>query len=172
MVENQDLGPITVEVMHLLGEAKPQNLLLVGPDAKDLAVGYLDQNPQCKTEEIVAGDYLDQLAGLGMFSAAIVAGVVECLEKHQAEMVLSRIRDLHAKRFWLLVPIGLERSNHASVWNQNDLIAFGMVRLSTYPDQKGEWHLYQYDLMTYKTTPEWYNSRYWANPQMWDKKWW
>ena len=173
MVDSKEVGlAAAADITHLLGEVKPEKLLLVGPDSRNLAANYLGENHLCKYDEIKDGDYLDLLAGLGKFSAAIVAGVVECLEKHQAEILLSRIRDLHASRFWLLVPMGTEWDNNESIWSPNDLIAFGMVRVNAYAARAGEWHLYQYDLLTYKTTPEWYSNKYWANPAMWDKKWW
>ncbi|MDD3447840.1 MAG: DUF6231 family protein [Gammaproteobacteria bacterium] len=33
-------------------------------------------------------------------------------------------------------------------------------------------HLYGFDIATYKVTPDWLNSRYWANPELWDRYWW
>ncbi|WP_290652932.1 DUF6231 family protein [Aquisalimonas sp.] len=32
--------------------------------------------------------------------------------------------------------------------------------------------LYGFDVGTYKTTPDWLNPRYWANPELWGKYRW
>ncbi|MES1925471.1 hypothetical protein T31B1_09108 [Salinisphaera sp. T31B1] len=34
------------------------------------------------------------------------------------------------------------------------------------------WSLYRYDIHDYKTTPDWLNKRYWANPERWDQERW
>ncbi|MGD8939893.1 MAG: DUF6231 family protein [Gammaproteobacteria bacterium] len=33
-------------------------------------------------------------------------------------------------------------------------------------------HVYAFDIASYKTTPDWLNNKYWANPELWDKHWW
>lgn len=39
-------------------------------------------------------------------------------------------------------------------------------------DQLGDTNFYGFDISDYKRTPDWLNSKYWANPRLWDKYRW
>lgn len=49
-----------------------------------------------------------------------------------------------------------------------DLLAFGFERLSKLPSA----NLWQFNILTYKQTPDWLNAKYWANPENWGKYRW
>ncbi len=115
------------------------------------------------------GPWLHAVDRLGAFDLVFVAGVVEHLPKVEAVTLLGRLRDLHTRRLLLLVPLGAAAAGQASTWEQNDLIALGMEQVGACTEAETPLHLYQFDLLTYKRTPDWFNSKYWAHPELWDK---
>lgn len=108
---------------------------------------------------------------LGPFDLIVVTGLLERLDKPQGEHLLASLRDLHGGRFLLTLAVG-PRPQQASQWDMAELLALGLVLVGRYPDDGGETHLYRYDLADYKTTPEWFNPRFWAHPERWDKDFW
>ena len=94
---------------------------------------------------------------------------LEHLTKREAGMLLASLRDVHAVQLFALVSIGKAWLNHQSFWENNDLIGFGMERVNVYAKNGLPLALLKFDLRTYKSTPEWLNSKYWARPELWDK---
>lgn len=114
--------------------------------------------------------WLREAGRLGGFDLVFVRGVLEHLPKGEAVTLLGRLRDRHTRRLYALVPMGADWPGHASVWEQNDLIALGMERAGVCGESGQPLHLYKFDIHTYKTTPDWFNSKYWAHPELWDKR--
>jgi hypothetical protein len=149
-----------------LEQAKPRTVLALGAPAR----GLLDALPGAHELTVVeAGPWLSKVDGLGSFDLVLVAGVVEQLPKPEATTLLGRLRDLHTRRLFLLLPLGAQGSAPAGAWQQNDLIALGMERVGECSDGDTPLQLYKFDLLTYKRTPDWFNSKYWAHPELWDK---
>lgn len=75
---------------------------------------------------------------------------------------LTRLRDLLARR--LLVAA---RPHHSAA-----LRALGLacVDQGIYQDQP--WAIWQFNILDYKPVPDWFNSKFWANPENWDKYRW
>lgn len=145
---------------------KPQTVLALGAPA----CAVLDDGAaRYALTGLRQGPWLGEVDRLGSFDLVFVAGVVEHLPKAEAITLLGRLRDLHTRRLLLLVPLGNDRAGHASVWEQNDLIALGMEQVGACAEADTALHLYQFDLLTYKRTPDWFNSKYWAHPELWDK---
>lgn len=148
-----------------LAASRPQTVLALGARARAV-VGALPG--QYDLTALERGPWLSQVDRLGAFDLAFVAGVVEHLPKPEAITLLGRLRDLHTHRLLLLLPLGAQ-TGQASVWEQNDLIALGMEQVGTCIEADAPLHLYKFDLHTYKRTPDWFNSKYWAHPELWDK---
>ena len=51
----------------------------------------------------------------------------------------------------------------------NTLMSFGFKLLFTDEFQKIFYDIYEYNIIDYKNKPEWLNSDYWANPELWEK---
>lgn len=77
---------------------------------------------------------------------------------------IQQCRDLFGRQCLVLSPVG----------NTQDLIAMGFSRFSqdwmTFDGV--EYELWQFNLFDYKQLPDWLNSRFWANPEHWDKFRW
>jgi hypothetical protein len=150
----------------------PASILALGPEGPELFGAYAASHPQCRLVALAREEVLEGLGALGRFDFGYVSDVLEHLEPDVAGSVLARLRDLHTQRFFALVPMGAGWPGQRSLWEIEDLLAFGMRLLGRYP-RDGKWlHLYGYDINDYKATPDWLNSRDWAHPELWDKWRW
>jgi len=71
---------------------------------------------------------------------------------------ITHLRDLMARRV-LVIAYG----------DQSDVMrALGF----TLVEKIDAWELWQFNILEYKQVPDWLNSRYWANPENWDKYRW
>ncbi len=157
------------DIAMALNDAKPRTVLAIGPQADEVFTDYVRANPGSALTHLAAGDWLAQVEAAGRFDFVFITGVLEYLPKRDASMLLASLRDVHAKQLYVLVPIGKAWLNHASFWEYNDLIGLGMERVNVYAQNGLPLALLKFDLRTYKTTPEWLNSKYWARPELWGK---
>lgn len=150
------------EILAWLHQDEPRRLLLVCPGESPLhrAVMWLRERtrhlePERATPDALSGDAYD---------LAVVAQTLEYLPRRDAGMLLSRLRDLHSKRFLALVRLGGDAG-----WSNTDLIAYGMKRCGGFED---DYALYRFNIFDYKDTPDWLNAKYWAHPERWGKERW
>jgi len=162
------------DINALLSHARPQSLLLIGKDGRTIVSDYLSDCADCQVDVIDLEDLPDGLARVGRFEFALVSGMLEGLDKADAAIVLGRLRDLHAERLLLLVPMRGrgEGVGAAGEWAVGDLLGYGLYRAGAYEVNGRALHVYTFDLYDYKPTPDWLNSRYWAHPELFDKFWW
>lgn len=92
----------------------------------------------------------------------LVSGMLEILESTQAEQLLAHLRDRVARELVILV----EGGTH---WPSSEMIALGFRHI---PELMAETRGYYFALETYKRVPEWLNSRFWANPENFNKYRW
>lgn len=74
--------------------------------------------------------------------------------------LLMRFRDLYAEHLLVVV--------HHDI----DLQPYGLTPLERFNDVCDAPVLWQFNLYDYKALPDWFNSRFWANPENWDKHRW
>lgn len=137
-------------------EIKPQSLLVVGIERREFAtvenlplefeVNYLQAN------EITTDDNHYDL-GVILFGEY----TQECWS------VLSRSRDVLTRCLIVIVPNAYDRP-------ASDIVALGMTKIDL-ADIIG-YSIYEYDVATYKSTPDWLSSNSWANPGQWEKERW
>lgn len=150
------------EILAWLHQAQPKRLLLVCPadSALHRAVTHVHEGARRLDPEAAVPEALDD----NVYDLAIVAQTLERLPRENAGMLLSRLRDLHSKRFLTLVHLGGE-----SGWSNTELIAYGMKRCGRFP---GGYALYRFNIHDYKDTPDWLNAKHWAHPERWGKARW
>ncbi|WP_455210122.1 DUF6231 family protein [Kaarinaea lacus] len=162
---------------RILTDHPPKNLLCIGRGTDDAIKEYLAQQPQCQmviidVAALGVSKVMEQLEKQSVFDFAIVANSIEHLDSASAEHLLARLRDIQTKKLLLVVPIGTQWENHASYWEETDLLALGFILKANITVNKKPLHIYAFDIATYKTTPDWLNNKYWANPELWDRFWW
>lgn len=154
------------DLEQVLGQMQPRSVLCLGAPCASAVQEYVAAAPGRLTRHVA-----EPSQKLERYDLVIVAGLLERLEKSRGEQLLAWLRDLQGGRFLVLVPIG-PRSHQLSQWEGNELLALGLVLAGRYPGAEGECHLYRYDLNNYKTVPDWFNARFWAHPERWDKDFW
>ncbi|WP_168419052.1 MULTISPECIES: DUF6231 family protein [Acinetobacter] len=80
----------------------------------------------------------------------------------QKSQVLVKLRDLLAKRIIVI----------ASCEDAQLLRALGFTQLIDHKFEEHHLTLWQFNILTYKHVPDWFNSKFWANPENWDKFRW
>ena len=155
------MSTIHNDLKLLIQEIKPKTLLIIGPVNAALDT----ENTQCT--RIPTFSSLSELKDLGRFDLVIVLDALIELDKKQGEHLLGSLRNLHAKRLLL-------SHTPCSKWLLQDFLAFALSELNRYPADADspEQQLFEYNIFSYKSVPDWLNNKFWANPNMWDKGRW
>ncbi len=143
-------------------DQQPGHCMVIGdpgpldPDAAALAARAA---PPVHVDAATAGARLDAEGRQDL----VLVGRLDALPRREGEVLLARLRDLYARRVLVTVALGGE-------WHRSDLTGFGFTWLGTSPDAGLD--LYGFDVASYQTVPDWLNSRFWANPDLWGKYRW
>lgn len=108
---------------------------------------------------------------LGRYDLAVIVDL-EATARPTLAHLIARLRDINARRLLLLAEVGTVAGEYAKGWSRADLVGLGLEWLSACRYDGRTVDLYHFDIDTYKTTPDWLNSRYWANPDLFDKYRW
>lgn len=80
----------------------------------------------------------------------------------QKSQLLVKLRDLLAKR--IVVACQLK--------DEQLLRSLGFTQLIDKTLHQNDFALWQFNILTYKHVPDWFNSKFWANPENWNKFRW
>lgn len=155
----------------------PKNVLCLGPGTGYAINAFLNQYPDCQMMQIdLVGMKADKVIHLldthDIFEFGIVANSIEHMDKASAEHLLARLRDIYTKKLLVVVPIDKQWEGHASYWEETEMLALGFILKANIRVDEKPVHVYAFDILSYKTTPDWLNNKYWANPELWDQHWW
>lgn len=150
----------------LLEATQPASILLIDPNPEGLPPDCLNVVPDCRITQL-EDDFIPQLQTVERQDLGVVANTLENLDRKTAGMLLARLRDLNTRRFVVLAPIGNAWHEQISYWETADFLGYGMSLMARYQVDGKPLHLYHYAIETYKSTPEWFNSQYWAHPERW-----
>lgn len=165
--------PVSLEqdLKRIVAATKPRSILSISSRAPEQFDQCLDAGSSMPIEHLQFTDDTVSLDVTARHDLVLVHSTLEHLEKPIGEHLLARLRDLYAGRLLVLVPVDAipEQRCH---WSDNEMLAFGLVRVGRYPGTGHRLCLYSFDLGSYKTRPDWLNARYWANPERFGKDWW
>ncbi len=159
-------------LQDLLGELKPKSILLLGLLGEHLIDDYLSEHSDCELVLAEPDDVMDRLDSLPAYDLVFVSNTIEYMPRDKAIQLIARLRDVHARRLILFVAMGDEWPDVVSKWSKSDLLALGLVQMAENVVAGRPIHIYGYDILTYKTCPDWLNSRFWANPNLFDEHCW
>jgi hypothetical protein len=77
--------------------------------------------------------------------------------------VLAKCRDILTRHFIVVAP-------DTTDWPAAEFLALGMTQTDT--ANQTDYVVYEYDIASYKTTPDWLSAKGWANPERWEKERW
>lgn len=150
---------ITSMLDDLFKEQPIQTALCIGQD-----FAQYDDN------QVIQWDYFNAIEGLNLpFTQRYDLGVVllhspqlRDLSNTQQSQLLVKLRDLMAKR---IIVVGEQQ-------DEKLLRALGFTQLVDKTQHVDNFALWQFNILTYKHVPDWFNSKFWANPENWNKFRW
>ena len=87
---------------------------------------------------------------------------MQTITDSQKSQLLVKLRDLMAKRIVVVSNLSDEKL----------LRSLGFTQLIDKTTHESDFALWQFNILTYKHVPDWFNSKFWANPENWDKFRW
>ena len=155
-------------LLSILEHYQPARLLCVSQSRVPAIEAYCAAHP---ATQLVTSDQapLQPEVANQRYDLAIIADQLEHLPQRTGIELLAGLRNLSASRLAVLVDLV-----QAADWQENDFFALALQRRASFTDTDDNrtLSLYTYDLADYKQVPDWLNSKYWANPEMFDKYWW
>ncbi|QIB51229.1 MULTISPECIES: DUF6231 family protein [Pseudomonas] len=156
----------TAALLGIFEHYQPQRLLSVSPESIPAAVAFCATHPDCTHFETDRVPLPADLAGR-RYDLAVVADQLERLDKRQGMELLAGMRNLLVSRMAVLVDM-----QRTPAWEQNDFFGLAFQRQGYFERDGQTLTLFTYDLASYKSVPDWLNSKYWANPELFGKYWW
>ncbi|BBF78485.1 DUF6231 family protein [Acinetobacter ursingii] len=151
-----ELNVITSMLDDLSSEQPIHTALCIGQN--------IDQNSAIQWHYFNVNEFLNlpfsQRYDLGfvVFDTALMRDISEI----QKSQMLVKLRDLMAKR----IVVVSQRQD------EKLLRALGFTQLIDKTSHEADFALWQFNILTYKHVPDWFNSKFWANPDNWDKFRW
>ncbi len=151
---------------------QPPSTLLIASDspsaANELQRDLVTIDSTIQTDTRAVEPSRDATADRHDLAIVMIFDSNQTMEPRQRRLI-SQLRDTGSAR--VLVTVSQETAA-AGWWRIADLIALGYRRSAGSRKLTSGWAIYYYDIHDYKTTPDWLNRRYWANPERWDEERW
>lgn len=87
---------------------------------------------------------------------------MQTISDSQKSQLLVKLRDLMAKRIVVV----------SKLTDEKLLRSLGFTQLIDKTTHESDFALWQFNILTYKLVPDWFNSKFWANPENWEKFRW
>ena len=145
----------------LLIQFQPKSVLLVGETARAC---YQDKN-DTRSQVLTTPFNLDKLSTITTVDLAIISDITDTLAKTQALEWLGMIRNCYAQH--VIVISNVEQSTQQG-WQLADFLGMGMKHVAT----TDNYQIFSYAIENYQLKREWQNSKFWANPENYDKYRW
>lgn len=156
MATSSDLSTI---VIPLLTQFQQQPVLIAG---EIISSEQLAQH-HTRSYQLSTPFTLDQLTALPPLGLAILADIIETQSQQQVTEYLATLRNQYAAKILLIVD-----KTRPSDWQLTDFLALGFRKQADTEHHQ----LYNYAIESYQFPKDWLNSRYWANPENFDKYRW
>ena len=165
-----DMNQGLEQTLGLIAELKPNTLLVLSPTMFELLTAA---KPNCQVlilditsipTESVAEQLNDLIQDINL---VLVGDEIESLDSSSARQVIGQLRNtLNAQILALL--------SSSAPLDFADMIGLGFKREANEFSEtdKNRMTLYTYDIANYNKKREWNNSRFWANPENFDKFRW
>jgi len=152
-----------------LDQRQPGRMLLIGRDASALLSEWCEKNTQCDVTVVSELNCFQPASIVEAVDFALLAGELSQCPRQVLEPIIAGLRDRYSRQLLVRLDnedrIGTETPGNAPL-NPQDLRALGLRRM------QGSQRLFQFNLDSYKHNPDWLNSRFWANPDQWNKRRW
>ncbi len=147
-------------LQSLLADLAPANILWVAGE------GFPNAPPQSDDRPVTRATRLADVPAGQIHDFAVVDSAAP-LPASEVPLLLSRLRDIAARRVLAVV-----RPRAGDVWSRRAMIGYGYTAYGEAELDADHVLLYQFDIATYKHTPDWLGPRHWAHPERWDQERW
>lgn len=157
---------LNTRLQSVLEELRPSSVLVIG-DSLAVLVKTLTAADGTLTH-LSSVEAAQRLPALSIHDLALVQADA-ALAALESGVLLAQLRDVYARKVLVIVAPGLADGP----WSRHSLIRLGFTPYGAATGAEGKrLLLYQFDIATYKTTPDWLSPNNWANPELWDKYRW
>ncbi len=155
-----DYSYLSKIVLPLLEPFQQHSFLIAGELANSMCDGITQSSHQ------LTGPFsLAQLTDLSAFEVAVVSDLTETLTKTEAESWLGLLKNRHSPHIILVVDRNIAEQK---AWQFADFLSLGFKLIK----QIDNWQIFHYAIESYQPKKDWLNSRYWANPENFEKYRW
>jgi hypothetical protein len=158
MAISSDLSKI---ILPFIEQFPADAIIVAGETAINLSKDLHDTRSHTLTTPFT----LEQLVDVPISDVAIISEVTETLTKELATQWLGILRNRHVSH--LIVMTEAEKAKQQG-WQLSDFLALGFMLQGTYDKT----HVFTYAIESYQPKRDWLNSRFWANPENYDKYRW
>ncbi|MEF9955779.1 MAG: DUF6231 family protein [Acinetobacter sp.] len=130
-----------------------------------LCIGQqIDQNASIQWHYFNVTDFLNQpfTQRYDLGFVLFYTDEMQNISETQKSQLLVKLRDLMAKRIVVV----------SRLQDEKLLRSLGFTQLIDKTAHSADFALWQFNILTYKHVPDWFNSRFWANPENWNKFRW
>ncbi|MFW5450440.1 MAG: DUF6231 family protein [Methylophagaceae bacterium] len=158
MTAHSDISTI---LLPLVAQFNADSILLVG----DIAVTSYKQQQDTRLQVLKTPFSLEQLTTIATIDLAIISEVTDILDKSDGIKWLSMLRHCHVQH---MIVISESEQAKQQGWQLADYLAMGMAHIAT----SDNYQIFSYAIEHYRPKKDWLNSRFWANPENYDKYRW
>jgi len=158
MTTSSDLSKI---LSPLIAQSHCKSLLLAG----ETVINSCKELHDTRSHQLTTPFSLEQLTEQVTIDLAIISDLIETLPKQEAIQWLSMVRNRYAQHLVLIVnrKVAVQQE-----WQIADYLALGLQQHGT----ESNYQLFSYNIESYRPKRDWLNSRFWANPENYDKYRW
>lgn len=150
-----------------LAQEKPATVLVVAKEIPDCVARYASQGVDTSVLHVVFESLEKSISNLGRFDFVVVCDTLEWLSRTDGEQLIARLRDIHSKLLWVLVP-----ALNPDSFGPADAVAHGLRMVNPAKFASRSVQFFEFGFEFYKPVPQWLNSENWANPGRWNKERW
>ena len=166
---------------NLLDDHQPKKLLLVGGEKPPAIQQYIDSQNDNSIDLTTLTDpsLLSNIESRFDF-CLITPDFIE-QDKQGGIELLAGIRNRLCHHIYLFIPLS-ETASTVEGWTEKDLFSLGLKRLAQFESKESNLeednntapilNCFAYQIESYIKKRDWNNSRFWANPEQFDKHWW
>jgi len=155
------LSDLSKIILPFIEQFQAKTLLVGGETAVTLCNDLHDTRSTVLTTPFK----LDQLVDLGAVDIAIISDIIELSSKAEANEWLGVLRNGHTQH---IIVIADNNKSMQQGWQLADFLALGLKKIGEHQNQ----HVYVYAIESYQQKRDWLNSRFWANPENYNKYRW
>lgn len=159
MTDSYDLSRLLAPVVN---QFHPKSILTAG----ETATTCLQNDYDTKLQHLTTPYSQQQLLEISPIDLAIISHLTESMGKQAGQQWLGKIKNLYAPHVILISHPQLSKDNG---WQFTDYLAMGLKHIAGTGDGL---QVFSYAIENYQPKRDWLNSRFWANPEMYDKYRW